>query len=517
MSPRATPTGSSWRPKPASRRSVRPVLALAAAGLIAAHSGAAEAASRGGEPSLLLFPESQYEPLSFAEVPGWADDDHAAALGTFAASCSRIAAVRASAAESRPIGTSLRAPCAALRHEKVTGGVQARAFFERHFVPVRISRLGEPEGFVTGYYEPIVEGSRTQSDAFPVPVYRRPSNLFVRGFRQKDASLPNRGEVFRKVGRRKLVPFHDRGEIEDGALAGRKLEMAWLKSQTDLLFMQIQGSARIRFEDGSMLRVNYDAHNGYPYTPVGRVLIERGIVPREEMSMQRIRQWMEDNPEGARELRRQNRSYIFFRELKLGDDDGPVGAQGVHLTAGRSLAVDRALHVYGTPFFIEGELPVGADGRNAPFRRLMVAQDTGSAIVGPARGDIYFGAGTEAGRLAGRLRHPIRFVMLLPKEIDPVAATRAMPLPEPRPSQAIAKALAGVSKKGAGDESKDKDKDTPRSGDKDAGKDVKASPGATDGPAGKKSVADTEKDAAPQAEPERGKPLPPRRASHPPT
>lgn len=155
--------------------------------------------------------------------------------------------------------------------------------------------------------------------------------------------------------------------------------------------------------------------------------------------MQRIRQWMDDNPEGAKELRRQNRSYVFFRTVELGDNVEPVGAQGIPLTAGRSLAVDKALHSYGTPFFIEGQLPIEADNATVPFRRLMVAQDTGSAIVGPARGDIYFGAGTDAGRVAGRLRHPIRFVMLMPRGLDPRSAGKTMPLPRDRPSAKIAR------------------------------------------------------------------------------
>ena len=145
---------------------------------------------------------------------------------------------------------------------------------------MQISRLGEDEGFVTGYYEPVIDGSRTQTDVYTVPVYRRPSNLFVRGKKQSDSGLPNKGEVFRKIGRRKLVPYYDRAEIEDGAIAGRGLEICWLKSQTDLLFTQIQGSARVRLEDGSTIRINYDAHNGYPYTPVGRILIDRGIIPQ---------------------------------------------------------------------------------------------------------------------------------------------------------------------------------------------------------------------------------------------
>jgi membrane-bound lytic murein transglycosylase A len=250
--------------------------------------------------------------------------------------------------------------------------------------------------------------------------------------------------VFRKIGRRKLVPYYDRAEIEDGKIAGRGLEICWLKNQADLLFSQIQGSARVRLEEGSTLRINYDAHNGYPYTAVGRILIDRGIIPKEQMSMQRIREWMEQNPDGANDLRRQNRSYVFFREVQLSDKDEAVGAQGVPLTPGRSIAVDKALHVYGTPFFIEGELPIESEQSKTPFRRLMIAQDTGSAIVGPARADLYFGAGADAGRVSGRLKHNMRFVMLVPKSLDPLARGRRMPLPDPRPSGEIAKLFPPV-------------------------------------------------------------------------
>jgi membrane-bound lytic murein transglycosylase A len=261
----------------------------------------------------------------------------------------------------------------------------------------------------------------------------------VRGYKQDSVSLPNKGPVYRKIGRRKLVPYFDRAEIEDGKIAGRGLEIAWLKDPTDLLFAQIQGSARIKFDDGGTVRLNYDAYNGYPYTAVGRILIERGIIPKEEMSMQKIREWMAQTPDGARELRRQNRSYIFFREVNLSDKEEAVGAQGIPLTAGRSIAVDKSLHVYGTPFFIEGELPIDSERAKTPFHRLMIAQDTGSAIIGPARADLYFGAGADAGRVSGRLRHAMHFVMLVPKDLDPTARGARLPVPDPRPSEKIAK------------------------------------------------------------------------------
>ncbi|MBR1237522.1 murein transglycosylase A [Bradyrhizobium sp. AUGA SZCCT0177] len=387
---------------------------------------------------------TQYAPVAWSDITGWREDDHLAAYKTFRDSCKPIAAQTKPPSEPKAIGTSLRDPCRVARGLELTDGARAKAFFEEHFLPLRISRLGEPEGFVTGYYEPIVDGSRTENEVYKVPVYRRPSNLFVRGATQSSAGLPNGGKVFRKIGRRKLVPYYDRAEIEDGAIEGRGLEICWLKDQTDLLFSQIQGSARVSLDDGSTVRINYDAHNGYPYTPVGRILIERNIIPRDQMSMQKIREWMTANPDGANELRRQNRSYVFFREVNLSDKDEAVGAQGVPLTPGRSIAVDKALHVYGTPFFIEGELPIETDISKTPFRRLMIAQDTGSAIVGPARADLYLGAGADAGKVAGRFRHPMRFVMLLPKSLDPSARGRKMPVPDERPSEKIAKLFPQV-------------------------------------------------------------------------
>ncbi|MGY4475246.1 murein transglycosylase A [Bradyrhizobium sp. USDA 3364] len=382
---------------------------------------------------------SQYEPLTWANVSGWGDDDHLAAYKAFRTSCKPIAAQQGAAADSKALGGSLRDPCRIAKGLDLADGSKAKEFFEQNFVPLRISRLGEDAGFVTGYYEPILEGSRTQTDVYNVPVYRRPSNLFVRGKTQASVGLPNSGPVYRKIGRRKLVPYYDRAQIEDGAIAGRGLEICYLKSQTDLLFAQIQGSARIKLEDGTTLRINYDAHNGYPYTAVGRVLIDRGIIPKDQMSMQKIREWMEQNPEGANEVRRQNRAYVFFREVPLSDKDEAVGAQGVPLTPGRSIAVDNALHVYGTPFFIAGQLPIESEQSRTPFHRLMIAQDTGSAIVGPARADLYFGAGADAGKVSGRLRHNMQFVMLVPKGLDPVARGHKLPVPDERPSARIAK------------------------------------------------------------------------------
>jgi peptidoglycan lytic transglycosylase A len=384
----------------------------------------------------MRWADTRFEPVAWSTIEGWAADDHAAAFATFFTSCRALVASAKTARDTRPIYAALLEICRKARASGAQRDEAAREFFEENFAPVRVSKIDDPNGFLTGYYEPVVDGSRTQTDDFKVPVYGRPRDLVHMGRKRKGDSFPNTGRVVRRIARGKYVPYFDRAQIEDGALATRNLEIAYLKDANDLLFVQIQGSARIRLTDGSVLRVNYDSHNGQPYTPVGRILMERGIIPREEMSMDRIRKWMAENPEGGKELRRQNKSYVFFRATGAPEHEEARGAQGVPLTATRSIAVDKALHVYGTPFFIAADLPIAAETSATKFRKLMVAQDTGSAIVGPARADIYFGSGSEAGRIAGRIKNPAQFVMLLPRVLDPLEAGKAMPLPEPRPAKA---------------------------------------------------------------------------------
>ncbi len=401
--------------------------------LLVVIAGLASVARGRAEP--IKFPDTQYQPVDWAELQGWTGDDHAAAFAAFLASCRALNGARQQGREATAITEALKPIC-----QRAVAAVPleedgARKFFEDNFRPLRISKLGDAEGFLTGYYEPIIDGSRVPTGEFTAPLYRRPPNLVVSGRRKLGDLFPNKGvKVGRRVGRRKIVPYYDRGEIEDGALDGWHLEICWLRSQIDVMFAQIQGSARIRLEDGTILRVNYDSHNGWPYTPVGRVLIDRKIIPKDEVSMQRIREWMEANPDEAKEVRRQNKSYVFFRITDLATEDEAVGGQGVPLVPGRSIAVDRSLHAYGTPFFIAADLPIANEKAATKFHRLMFAQDTGSAIVGPARADIYFGAGDEAARIAGRIRNPGQFVMLLPRALDPVEAGRNMPLPQQRPS-----------------------------------------------------------------------------------
>jgi len=387
-------------------------------------------------PGPIRFPDTRFEPVAWNDIDGWATDDHAAAFTTFLSSCRALVGSARGARDTRPVYLPLLDICRKARGAGTPQGEAARKFFEENFRPVRVSKIDDPNGFLTGYYEPVVDGSRVTTDDFKVPLYGRPRDLVHMGRKRKAESFPNTGRVVRRISRGKYVPYFDRAQIEDGALATRKLEICYLRDANDLLFIQIQGSARVRLTDGTLLRVNYDSHNGHPYTPVGRILIERDIIKREDMSMDRIRKWMAENPDGGKELRRQNKSFVFFRNTGLPENEEARGAQGVPLTASRSIAVDRALHVYGTPFFIDAELPIATETSNTKFRRLMIAQDTGSAIVGPARADIYFGSGEEAGRIAGRIKNPARFVMLMPHALDPVEAGKAMPLPVARPESA---------------------------------------------------------------------------------
>jgi len=391
------------------------------------------AASGAAAEGPLKFAGSQLEPVKWSELAGWTADDHLAAFAAYQASCQALRKKTPRGDDRGQISAALSNACRNAIGLQPKDADTARAFFERNFQPVRISRLGEAEGLLTGYFEPVVAGSRCPSPELNVPLYRRPKDLLAAGYKPASVAFPNKGG---RIGRRNenndLVPYYDRAAIEAGALDGQKLEICWIKSAFDLLVIQIEGSARVILEDGTPLRVSYDSHNGYRYSSIERVLIDRNLIPREAMSPQHIRDWMAAHPDEAAKVRATNRSYVFFHVTGLSNEGEPIGAQGVPLTPGRSIAVDR-LHEYGTPFFIEANLPIDGVKSVSPFGRLMIAQDTGSALVGPARADLYWGAGDDAGRIAGRIRHRGRFAMLLPRELDLTTASTQMPLPVPKP------------------------------------------------------------------------------------
>ena len=397
------------------------------------------------QPESLRLPNTAIEPIDWNTLKGWEADDHAAAFATFLTSCRPLLRASVQEGDKRPMYLALTQVCRqALAVGRLTDD-QARIFFEDNFRPLHIAKLGDSSGLLTGYYEPIIDGSRFPTGIFKVPIYRRPLDL-VPPRNSIGPGFPNKGQSLRRTPSGALVPYYDRGEILDGALDGKHLEICWIKNQSDALTIQIEGSARVRLEDGTILRINYDGHNGYPFVPISRILAERNIIPRKEMSLERVRDWMHANPQSAEEVLRQNRSFVFFRIVGLSDDSekkdapGPprdreaVGAQGVPLTPGRSIAVDNALHVYGTPFFIQADLPLTGEKRSFSFDRLMIAQDTGSAIVGPARADIFWGAGDRAGQLANHVHHPGKFALLVPRELDPVTAGARIPLPPEKPS-----------------------------------------------------------------------------------
>jgi membrane-bound lytic murein transglycosylase A len=339
---------------------------------------------------------------------GWTTDDHAEALAALRRQCTPPALRKRRAAD------WLAALCGELPTGTGTGADEARAFFETWFQPA--ADAAGTAGFLTGYYEPEVAASRERTPAFPVPIYRRPPVLArIDPPGSVDGIPADMGYAeLRPDGSHR--PFHDRAAIEAGALAGRGLELAFLASAIDVFFIHIQGSARLAFADGTTARIGFDGKSGHPYTPIGRVLAEAGAIPPSDVEMATIRSWLAEHPAEAAAVMAQNRSVIFFRET--GDasaDPGPVGAAGVPLTPLRSLAVDHDRVRYGTPLWIDAELPLGEDGRLMPFRRLMIAQDTGSAIVGAGRGDIFIGSGAAAGAIAGRIKHRARVVPLEPR------------------------------------------------------------------------------------------------------
>ena len=338
------------------------------------------------------------KPVSFAEIKGWAGDDHAAALRAFIKS--------AHADPELPYGDA-----AILLGDGVSREA-ARKFFEDLYTPHVVEDSGET-GLVTGYYEPEVNGSRERGGKFQVPVYRRPDDIVLV---KPDLlrALYNDGHSVRRRKGEELVPYYTRAEIEAGALEGRGLELLYLDDPVELFFMQVQGSGRVRLPDGSWVRLGYAAKNGHRYTSIGKLLAERGEKPPQGLTMEGLKWWLRADPARGLALMHENRSYVFFRELPEAEaGEGPVGAQGVPLTPGRSLAVDTAYHKLGTPVFVAAPDLATAEGR--PFRRLMIAQDVGSAIRGKERGDIYWGSGDDAGAIAGSTKEKARFYILLPK------------------------------------------------------------------------------------------------------
>jgi membrane-bound lytic murein transglycosylase A len=339
--------------------------------------------------------------VSFADLPGWSRSDASAALAAFRRSCAKILALPPKTAMAYA-GTAAdwRAACA-----QAATARDGHVFFESAFVPYAV---GNADGLVTGYYEPLLNGSRTRHGAYQTPVYGLPDDLISIDLGLFRPEWKGQTIAGRLDGHR-LLPFASRAEIDARPPAKARV-LFYGDDPVAIFFLHIQGSGRVWLDDGTLLRVNYAGQNGHPYTAIGRTLIRQGALTREAVSMQTIRAWLKANPARARQVMESDASFVFFQEVPLGDAAlGPLGSEGAALTPRGSVAVDTHIHPLGAPLFIVG------DG----IANLFVAQDTGGAIRGPARADIFFGFGSDAESAAGGLKAQARFYVLLPKGVAP--------------------------------------------------------------------------------------------------
>lgn len=327
------------------------------------------------------------QPVAYDDLDGWSQDSHAEALSAFTQSCSRP--IVASGEELRPHIDEIawQEACQAAPEYLNQGDSAAQRFFETHFDAYAMQYGEQQDGLLTGYYIPVIEGSLERSADYPWPVYGVPTDL------------------------QKGVSYFSREEIGAGALAGKGIEVAWVSDPVALFFMQIQGSGRLQLPDGRMEVLQYAAQNGHGYTPIGRVLADMGEIPLEDVSLQTIRDWLHQHPDRADEIMNQNESYVFFKPVQT--EDMPKGAQGVPLTPERSLAADASIMPYGLPVFVQTEAAHPEEGQQS-FQKLLIVQDTGGAIKGPMRGDIFFGQGEAAEQKAGLQKNPGHWVVLLP-------------------------------------------------------------------------------------------------------
>lgn len=355
-----------------------------------------------------------FKPAAFSDLPGWASDRVGDALLPLARSCGK----RLARADDEVVGPGGVAGLASDWKPVCREAIgllfspdAARDFFERNFVPyeVRSGRF-EDEGLFTGYYEASLKGAREKKTGFETPLLRVPDELVVADLGLFLPEFSGR-KITGMASNGKLTPAPARADIVSGALGDRNLEMVFVSDPVDAFFLQVQGSGRIDLDDGSVMQVGYAAQNGRGYVAIGKELIARGALTRDNVSMQSIRRWLHDHPQEAAEVMNLNPSYVFFREL--GNAGGPLGAENVPLSPGRSLAVDSKKMPYGVPVFLDAQTPDQASGQR--LQKLLVAQDTGGAIKGAVRGDVFWGFGPEAENAAGIMKSRGRFWVLLPK------------------------------------------------------------------------------------------------------
>lgn len=372
-------------------------------------------------------PGLSFNATTYSALDGWRQDDHRHALKAFLKSCELILTRKASKPmpEDYIAGTNgdWHPACQAAVNLNPDKEPETRAFFEQYFTPLEVYFNGENEGVFTGYHEPLLHGSLTKTERYNVPLYKKPADIVeinLGDFREEYKGVSLQGTIKNN----KLVPYADRAQIVDGALGAQDLELLWVDSEVDAFFLQVQGSGRVQLEDGRIIGVGYAGKNGQPYQSIGRIMVKEGIMTVTEASAQSLKKWLKDNPDRLRWLLDQNTSYVFFR--LLGDVDGPYGSAEVTLTAERSLAVDRMHLPLHAPVWVDATRPDQDDKtvQDIPFQRLMIAQDTGGAIKGAVRGDVFWGFGAKADEIAGRMNNKGRLVLLLPHDLALKAAGR---------------------------------------------------------------------------------------------
>ena len=361
----------------------------------------------------LPAPPLSFTQVEFSALPGWAEDELGLAFPALVRSCARL--------QGRPdeqklgagwVGGTVadwRAPCAAIAETNGTDTSAARGLIETWFVPFQMRSPKSETGLITGYYEAELNGALFPGGDFMAPIYGRPADLVTVDLGAFTPNLKGQNIVGQVAGGR-LGPYPARRDIEAGLLDGYGVELLWADDPVDVFFLHIQGSGKVRFPDGSERRIGYAMSNGRAFTGIGRLLLDAGKIPRGQASMQGIRDWLRANPREGREFMERNARYIFFRWI---DGEGPIGAQGVALTAKRSIAVDPRFIPYGMPVFLDTTWP----GETRPLRRLVVAQDTGAAIKGPLRADFFWGTGEAALDFAGGMKQQSRFYILVPRSV----------------------------------------------------------------------------------------------------
>lgn len=347
------------------------------------------------------------EVASFSDLPGWGNDDLRQFVEAYAKSCARI--LKSSSEKS--FGALAEAGnyaawqgvCLDMKALDTSDNAAIKAFIERHFRPYSVRGNGDPEGLFTGYYEASLRGSLTKSPVYNIPLYTRPDDLVMVDLGEFREELKGQ-RIAGRVKDGNLKPYEARAQIVAGQWPHNDKVLVWVDDPVDAFFVQIQGSGVIELAEGGTMRIGYAGQNGHIYTAIGRELIARGELEKDNVSMQTIREWLAAHPDQADEIMNTNKSYVFFKPL---EGEGPLGGENVALTPGRSLAVDRSLLAYGLPLWVDIESPA--------IRRLMVAQDTGGAIRGPVRGDVFWGFGTQAEAMAGPMKSKGRYWVLLPR------------------------------------------------------------------------------------------------------